>query len=419
MSHGKAERRADSLRRVDLQRPNDNTGQQYSSSLAISSNATSFGSVQNNGATLTVARQLAVGGTGFGAFSQTAGSTTVGGFVAVGGNANGGIVNLNGGNFTMTGNSITIGFAASSPGVLNVSGNANMTMGTVANGFGLGIWVGEVGNGILNVSGNANITVPADSVTIANGTTNAGNRATNGIVNLNGGTVTANTVTASTGSQASTAAPLNFNGGTLKANIDSAAFIQNATTGSGTFNVFVYGGGATIDDGGHNITISQALKPPTGSGVSNTGSSSVSGSRLHRHPDRHRQRRRVRQRGATAVASIDGSGNLTGITITNPGTDYTSCFLLHPYRRRRNCERLGRWIGSPGYEHLWRAEKERHRHHHALRGEHLHGRHQHQRGYASDRGHRLDCQQRRQRRRQLHPHCPRRRQHLLHPGSHQ
>ena len=28
--------------------------------------------------------------------------------------------------------------------------------------------------------------------------------------------------------------------------------------------------------------------------------------------------------GATALANMDGSGNLTGITITNPGTGYTN-----------------------------------------------------------------------------------------------
>ncbi|MGN6371036.1 MAG: autotransporter-associated beta strand repeat-containing protein, partial [Phycisphaerae bacterium] len=298
---------------------NDNTGQQYSSSLAISTNATSFGRVKNTGATLTVNRQLAVGGTGYGAFTQTAGNTTVGGFIAVGGNAAGGVVNLSGGSLNMTGNSMTIGYAASSPGLLNVGGNATMTMGTTANGYGLGIWVGEVGSGVVNLSGNGNISIPADSITIANGTTNGGNRTVSGVVNLDGGTLATNSVIASPGSGASTSL-LNFNGGTLAANMDSTSFIRNATTGTGTFNVFVYGGGATIDDGGHNVTISQPLQAPTGGGVSATGLA-VSGSGYIDTPivtvsggD---------GTGATAVATIDAGGNLTGITITNPGTGYT------------------------------------------------------------------------------------------------
>ena len=143
---------------------------------------------------------------------------------------------------------------------------------------------------------------------------------TSGIVNLNGGVVTTNTITGSPGSGTSTSI-LNFNGGTLKANIDTPNFIKNATTAGGSFNVFVYGGGATIDDGGHNVTVQTPLQAPAGSGVSATGLS-VSGTGFIDSPI-------VTitgggGTGATAVANVDAAGNLTGITITNPGTGYTS-----------------------------------------------------------------------------------------------
>ena len=300
---------------------NFNAGQQFNASLNISTVATGTGAVEANGATILVNRAMNVGPTGWGAYSQTAGNATVGGFITVGGTANGGVVNLTGGTMNMTGNSMTIGFGATTAvGLLNVGGTATMQMGTTPIGFGNGIWVGEVGAGVMNVTGNAAVNIPADSLVIANGATNGGNRATSGIVNLDGGVVTTNTLTADTGSGASTSI-LNFNGGTLKANIDSPNFVKNATTGSGQFNVFVYGGGATIDDGGHNVTIAQALQAPTGNGVSATGLTASGGGFIDTPMVTITGGGGT---GATAVANIDANGNLTGITITNPGTGYTS-----------------------------------------------------------------------------------------------
>ena len=96
---------------------------------------------------------------------------------------------------------------------------------------------------------------------------------------------------------------------------NQAAFMTGLTS------AFVRSGGAVIDDSGVAITIGQALLAPTGNGVA---SISVSRRhrlcRLHRYVTDHRRRRL----GATAVANIDGSGNLTGITVTNPGIGYTA-----------------------------------------------------------------------------------------------
>ncbi len=298
-----------------------NGGNQFSASLSVGTSPTGAGDLRNTGATITVARQFAVGWQGWGAYTQTAGNTTIGGFIALGGSTNGGIINLTGGTMTMTSNSFTVGFTANCPGVLNVGGNGTLNFGTTAvGGFGTGIWVGEVGTGVMTVSGNGAVNIPADSITIANGTTNGGNRSVSGILNLDGGVVTTNSITASTGSGTSTSI-LNFNGGTLKANIDNTNFIKNATTAGGTFNAFVYGGGATIDDGGHNVTLQAPLQAPSGNGISSAGLTAT-GSGFIDTPI-------VTitgggGTGATAVANVDANGNLTGITITNPGTGYTS-----------------------------------------------------------------------------------------------
>jgi autotransporter-associated beta strand protein len=303
---------------------NDNTGQPYNSSMAIATTANASGDLQNPGSTFIVNRQLAVGGSGYGAFTQTAGSTSVGGFLAVGGTINGGVVNLQGGTFTFTtspasgatSGAMTIGFGGSNGGTignLNVSGNAQLIDNAANSGFGGGLWLGEVNNGILNMTGNAVVTIsPAGSHTSGGGVVLGRSNATtgNGIVDLDGGTLTAPYVTKGSGQ-----GTFNFNGGTLKANASDAVFMTGLT------NAYIYGGGATIDDGGNNITIGQSLQAPSGSSVSATGLT-VSGGGYIDTPVVNITG--GGGTGAEAVATIDSNGNLTGINITNPGTGYTS-----------------------------------------------------------------------------------------------
>ena len=123
----------------------------------------------------------------------------------------------------------------------------------------------------------------------------------------------------------------NFHGGTLKAQTNS-----NSTFMTGLTAAYVYGEGAIIDDNGRSITIGQSLIAPEGSGVS-IGDLVVNGTGYIDTP--------IVQisgdgTGATAVATIDyATGNLTGITITNPGVNYTTAptFTL-----------IGGGIGSSG-----------------------------------------------------------------------
>ena len=106
------------------------------------------------------------------------------------------------------------------------------------------------GTGTLNVSGTSSLSL--GNVGLKFGATGA--TAGVGIVNLLGGTITTNMVQSS-----ATTAIFDFNGGTLKAgNTPSATFMTGLT------NAYVYSGGGTIDNGGNNITISQALLAPTG-----------------------------------------------------------------------------------------------------------------------------------------------------------
>ena len=187
--------------------------------------------------------------------------------------------------------------ASISGGVVNVNGS---------------ILVAEGGNGVLDMSGGAmttttatnGVTFNADAVYLYSGLT--------GVLNLRGGTLAAGFVNCNQGGLSST---FNFNGGALKATQSIATFMQGLT------GAYVYGGGATIDDGGNTIAIAQPLLAPTGSGVAATGLT-VSGSGYVAPPIVNITG--GGGSGATAAATIDANGNLTGIAITNPGVDYTS-----------------------------------------------------------------------------------------------
>jgi autotransporter-associated beta strand protein len=99
----------------------------------------------------------------------------------------------------------------------------------------------------------------------------------------------------------------------------------------GNLRVYSQSGGAIINADVDNlavpvsVTISTPILAPTGNGV-RLGTIGVSGGGYVGTPVVQiiRGVGDTTGTGATAVANIDGSGNLTGITITNPGTDYTA-----------------------------------------------------------------------------------------------
>ncbi len=256
--------------------------------------------------------------------------------IDVGGNASNttGVVEVTGGTLNDTG-WITIGRGSgASSGVLNVTGGTiYFGMANAAQPLSLG-WAGTGSQAVLNVGGGiggASVIGPSNSSTSGNYGLNM-NDSTNlpailTVANLlSGGTLTVNQVASSHSTATSL---LNFNGGTLKATATNAgASFLNATSGPDTIKgVYIYPGGATIDDSGTAITIANALLAPTGSGVSTiavaNGGSGYIGAPMVMITGGSGTG------GATAMANMasDGSGQGTykvaSITITNPGV-YTA-----------------------------------------------------------------------------------------------
>lgn len=135
-----------------------------------------------------------------------------------------------------------------------------------------------------------------------------------GMVNIvNGGTLISRVGLQWGNSNALSIGYVNFNNGTLSASGSEANFWSGWTAG------YVYAGGATIDSQANTIGIGQGLLAPSASGVASitgfSGSGYLSPPVVIISGD---------GTGATAVAQIDGSGNLTGIIVTCPGVNYTS-----------------------------------------------------------------------------------------------
>jgi autotransporter-associated beta strand protein len=259
------------------------------------------GALKLGSGALSASRQLGLGNNGgYGACTQTGGTASVGGFLALGLGTGTGVFNQSGGTYTQAG-PVTDG--AGGTGVINLSGTAAFNQTSTG---GDSLWVGEGGTGMLNVSGSASLSIVSGNDGLQLGRNTGGV----GVVNLLGGTVTAKAVYKGGGT-----GTLNFNGGTLKASVANTAFFTGLT------NAYVRSGGGTIDNNGLAITIGQALLAPAGSGVSATGLAITGGSGYIDTP-------LVTitgggGSGATAVATVT-NGAVTGITITNPGINYTS-----------------------------------------------------------------------------------------------
>jgi autotransporter-associated beta strand protein len=301
-------------------------------------NAANAGAVFQTGGTvsLTLAantNDLAVGSSTSGAgYYKLSGGVLNTNEIDVGGNAANtvGVVDVTGGTVNDSG-WITIGRGTgASSGVLNVTGGL-VYFGTAnaAQPLSLG-WASTGSQAVLNVgggTGGASVFGPSNASTSGNYGLNM-NDSTNlpailTVANLlSGGTLTVNQVASSHSTATSL---LNFNGGTLKATAANAgASFLNATTGPDTIKgVYIYPGGATIDDSGTAITVANSLLAPNGAGVytisvANGGSGYVGAPMVMFGGGSGTG-------GATAVANMvsDGSGNGTykvaSITITNPG----------------------------------------------------------------------------------------------------
>ncbi|RYD43420.1 MAG: hypothetical protein EOP85_10190, partial [Verrucomicrobiaceae bacterium] len=256
--------------------------------------------------TLASANEFHIGrGVGaYGALSITGGTVTSASWLCVGLNNDHAVLNQSAGSLTVTANRMTIGAGgAGSVGVVNLSG------GTFTDN--VGIFVGENGTGTLNISGTAAATL--GDLKFANAASSLA-----GSVNLLGGTLTANSITKGTSSEAGVY-EINFNGGLLKAGASSATFfaeLPNTTA-------YVRSGGANIDTNNFNITITEPLVAPTGNGV-NAPTVTTGGAGYLDTPlvTIARGAGDTTGTGATAVANLT-NGVVTSITITNRGNGYT------------------------------------------------------------------------------------------------
>jgi autotransporter-associated beta strand protein len=240
--------------------------------------------------------------------------------------AAGGIMNVNGINIGGEENPNTWPPVGGGDGLMEVNGETINNAGwiTLARGGGpnnaiLNVYSGSLtfgGGGLAcNWNGNA-ATVTGSQTSIINilggsvASTNQGvsfrTSGQTGILNLNGGLLSCAGVSGS--------GSVNFNGGTLQAAPSFGSPFLNVAG-----NVFVFGGGAKIDDGGQIVTFSQPFQAPSDSGVSSIVPSD-GGSGYIAPPI-------VTLSGgsgsnATAIATISG-GAITGITVTCPGTGYS------------------------------------------------------------------------------------------------
>ncbi|MES2660283.1 MAG: autotransporter-associated beta strand repeat-containing protein [Verrucomicrobiota bacterium] len=222
----------------------------------------------------------------------------------------------NGGNGNGNGHS----YSVMTGGVINVS--TTTTIGRNGNGTNVLYLNGEnaqfhTGTGRLNVafSGDSTGVVTVDdglltvnsNLSLAEGNT----ASTFGILNLNGGIVRPNTIVSGSANGKSI---VNFNGGTLQGNISNANFLGGLTSAN------IFSGGALIEPNGTSITISQALNPAAGNGVTGipvtAGGAGYLGAPVVKITGGGGA-------GATAVATISG-GAVTGIQITSAGTGYTA-----------------------------------------------------------------------------------------------
>ena len=241
----------------------------------------------NTSGTIAVSNDIYVADGGTGVLNMDAGTiNNTGGWFVVGQNAgSNGTFNIDGGTVNTTGGQVIVGrnggtgtfnmtAGAGAPASFSTTGElwvgqdagSNGTMNVSAGTVSTASWfaVGRANStGVLNISGTG--TVQKLNAVGALELGNAG--ASNGTVNLNGGSLIVNKVV--TGGGTST---FNFNGGTLKATVNEAAYLQGLT------NAFVKAGGAVIDTAGFNTTIAQTLQTDAvslGGGLTKTGAGTL------------------------------------------------------------------------------------------------------------------------------------------------
>jgi len=162
-------------------------------------------------------------------------------FAGSGGN---GILEVNGGVLNCTGWVVITRCATADTGVINVySGTLTYAGGGIVGNWGSGQTC------MINILGGSVATTAGQGVGLGSSGT--------AVLNLNGGVLNASVVSGNFGA---TYGQVDFNGGTLQASGVSGNFLHVSSA-------TIYGGGATIDNNGQSITISQGFLTPAGNGV--------------------------------------------------------------------------------------------------------------------------------------------------------
>ena len=225
-----------------------------------------------------------------------------------------GIMDVGNGGVVATSNGLQL-VNSSGTGILNVYAGGQVlapSTGGALNGSGSAY---QGGLAILNVLGGSVNAAYGNQTKALDLMAQAGNTF---YLNLLGGVVTANVIKASNADGASI---LDFNGGTLAAAISTNNFI------AGLKAAYVYAGGAFVDSGASNITISQNLLAPTGYGLAAIATNAACGGQYIAPP--------VVQitggsgTGALALAEVDfATGSITNFHVVNPGTGYLAGDVL-------------------------------------------------------------------------------------------
>ena len=210
------------------------------------------------------------------------------------------------------------GSGAGQYGMINVSDTASLTGTSMQVGVSQslnnstyrGVATVNQDGGTVTINGNVSLAVAAPA---------AYPLSLLGSYNLYGGILKAKKI--ATGTTPGTSR-LNFHGGTLTYNdtLAQTDFIALGTNGA----AYIYEG-ASIDTAGQNVTVNQALLAPTGSGVTSIPFTAAGTNQFV--PGAVKIVRNAADTtgvGATATAVVDpGTGAMTNIRITNPGTGYT------------------------------------------------------------------------------------------------
>lgn len=218
---------------------------------SIGDGSANVGILNVKGGTIVVP-QFQIGNNGYGYVNVSNGAIVTAGadmLVNKGNNSLGGYLNVYGGTVSIPGHNLVVGrggsstFANSGNVYLANTGIINVGSAVQIPGAGANPGVVTLDGGALNVTNN---------VTFLNSGSSG-----NGTLNLNGGMLTANAISVSTGTGV---AAFNFNGGTLRARANNGNFVASGVP------LYVQAGGAVIDSAGFNITIAAPLLNGTGGG---------------------------------------------------------------------------------------------------------------------------------------------------------